>query len=415
MNDNVSIQVEKMSKQYEIISGRQRHDTIRELISERFKSAFRRNRGGQEKGTFWALQDVSLQVNKGEILGIIGHNGAGKSTLLKILSRVTEPTQGSAVIRGRVGSLLEVGTGFHMELTGRENIYLNGAILGMRKTEISKKFDEIVSFSELEKFLDMPVKRYSSGMYVRLAFSVAAHLRPDILLLDEVLAVGDLDFQRKCMDYANSLKNDNATILLVSHNMFSIKAMCSRAVCLEDGKICYDGPAAEAIEFYERNSSKIQAVKEADAQKFTVRLLDMTISDEDGNPCYIFDHGQRMRIRLKFTTTKPSSNPNFIVAFIRSDNVNCINFCTALDGFQISSICGESTIELITPNLKLVAELYTIHVLVRDSSFQNLHCFQIGPRFHIRHDLLNTHFGVYHEHANWSWVDDGLARTECTS
>ena len=406
MDNNIAIQVHKMSKQYEIISGRQRHDTLRELIAERFQTAFRRNGSAREKSTFWALQDVSLQVNKGEILGIIGHNGAGKSTLLKILSRVTEPTCGSAVIRGRVGSLLEVGTGFHMELTGRENIYLNGAILGMRKDEISKKFDEIVSFSELEKFLDMPVKRYSSGMYVRLAFSVAAHFRPDILLLDEVLAVGDLDFQRKCMDYANSLKNDNATILLVSHNMFSIKVMCNRAICLEDGKLCFDGPATEAIEFYEKNSSKKQHVSPADAHKFPIRFTDITISDEDGNPCYIFDHGQRMRIRLKFTTARPLKDPNFIIAFIRSDNVNCINFCTALDDFQIASIDGESSIELITPNLKLVAELYTIHALVRDSSFQNLYSFQVGPKFHIRHNLLNTHFGVFHEHAKWSWVDD---------
>ena len=415
MNNNIAIKVDKISKQYRIISGRQRHDTLRELISERFQSAFRRKGSARNKSTFWALQDVSLQVDKGEILGIIGHNGAGKSTLLKILSRVTEPTRGSAFVQGRVGSLLEVGTGFHMELTGRENIYLNGAILGMKKDEISKKFDEIVSFSELEKFLDMPVKRYSSGMYVRLAFSVAAHLRPDILLLDEVLAVGDLDFQRKCMDYANSLKRDNSTILLVSHNMFSIKAMCSRAICLEDGKICYDGPTAEAIEFYERKASKIHPVKDGDVDKFAVHLTDINISDEDGNPCYVFEHGQRMRIRIKFTTTKPVSDPNFIIAFIRSDNVNCINYCTAMDGFDIQSICGENTIELITPNLKLVAELYTIHVLVRDSSFQNLHCFEVGPKFHIRHGLLNPHFGVFHEHAGWSWVENGLARTECTS
>ena len=399
MNNSIAIKVDKISKQYEIISGRQRHDTLRDVISERFKSVFRRNRIANNKSTFWALQDVSFQVNQGEILGIIGHNGAGKSTLLKILSRITEPTRGSAVIRGRVGSLLEVGTGFHWELTGRENIYLNGAILGMRKDEISEKFDEIVSFSELEKFIDMPVKRYSSGMYVRLAFSVAAHLKPDILLLDEVLAVGDLDFQRKCMDYANSLKNASSTILLVSHNMFSIKTMCDRAVCLEDGKICYDGTPAEAIEFYERNSSKIHPLKRADAHKFSVHIMDMSINDEDGNPCYVFDYGQRMRIWLKFTTTKPVNNPNFIIAFIRSDNVNCVNYCTATDDFHIPSICGESTIELITPNLKLVAELYTVHILVRDSSFQNLHCFQIGSKFHVRHELLNTDFGVFHEQA----------------
>jgi lipopolysaccharide transport system ATP-binding protein len=412
MDNNIAIQVDKISKQYDLISERQRHDTIRELITERFRSAFSRNGRAQTRHTFWALKDVSLQVNKGEILGIIGNNGAGKSTLLKILSRVTEPTTGSAVIRGRVGSLLEVGTGFHWELTGRENIYLSGAILGMTKEEISEKFDEIVNFSELDRFLDMPVKRYSSGMYVRLAFSVAAHLRPDILLLDEVLSVGDLDFQRKCMDYAKSLKEDNATILLVSHNMFSIKSMCSRALCMEDGKILFDGPVAEAIEYYERNSSKIRDLRKDDAHRFAVHLTDMTLSDEEGNPCYVFDHGQRMRIRLKLKATKPVHDPNIIVAFVRSDNVNCINFCTALDGFTLPSIDGESVIELLTPNLKLVAEFYTIHVVVRDRSFQNLHLFQIGPSFHIRHDLLNPHFGVFHEPARWSLCEDVSVRSE---
>ena len=197
---NIAIQVANLSKKYEITVGKHRHDTLRDQISDSVRSLFQRNgRSRGQKETFWALKDVSFEVKTGEVLGIIGRNGAGKSTLLKILSRITEPTEGDAEIYGRVGSLLEVGTGFHPELTGRENIYLNGAILGMKKAEIDRKFDEIVAFSGVEKFIDTPVKRYSSGMYVRLAFAVAAHLEPEILIVDEVLAVGDAEFQKKCL------------------------------------------------------------------------------------------------------------------------------------------------------------------------------------------------------------------------
>ncbi|HLA81302.1 MAG TPA: ABC transporter ATP-binding protein, partial [Thermoleophilia bacterium] len=198
----------------------------------------------------WALRDVSLEIPEGQIVGVIGRNGAGKSTLLKILSRITEPTEGRAEIRGRVGSLLEVGTGFHPELTGRENIYLNGAILGMRKREIDRKFDEIVGFAEIDRFLDTPVKRYSSGMHVRLAFAVAAHLEPDILLVDEVLAVGDVAFQRKCMGKMSSVAQEGRTILFVSHNMSAIQNLCNRGIVISQGRMVFDGPAGQAVTEY---------------------------------------------------------------------------------------------------------------------------------------------------------------------
>jgi lipopolysaccharide transport system ATP-binding protein len=200
--------------------------------------------------TFWALKDVSLEVKEGEVLGLIGRNGAGKTTLLKILSRITKPTTGWAEIRGRVGSLLEVGTGFHQELTGRENTFLSGAILGMSKSEITRKFDEIVAFAELEKFIDTPVKHYSSGMYVRLAFAVAAHLEPEILLVDEVLAVGDIRFQKKCMGKMGDVARGGRTVVLVSHNMAAINALSSRVVMLKDGGIVFDGPTSEATARY---------------------------------------------------------------------------------------------------------------------------------------------------------------------
>jgi lipopolysaccharide transport system ATP-binding protein len=200
--------------------------------------------------TFWALKDVSLQVNEGEVLGLIGRNGAGKTTLLKILSRITKPTMGWAEIHGRVGSLLEVGTGFHPELTGRENTFLSGAILGMPKSEITRKFDEIVAFAELEKFIDTPVKHYSSGMYVRLAFAVAAHLEPEILLVDEVLAVGDITFQKKCLGKMGDVAHAGRTVVLVSHNMAAVNALCSRCIEMQRGSIVFDGPTAEATTRY---------------------------------------------------------------------------------------------------------------------------------------------------------------------
>lgn len=411
MMNKVAIRAEKLSKQYRVGAGLGRHNTLRDLITEGLKSAFRRNgRHAPRPGEFWALKDVDFEVNEGEILGIIGHNGAGKSTLLKILSRVTEPTEGRVEMNGRVGSLLEVGTGFHWELSGRENIYLSGAIMGMRKSEIDRKFDEIVSFAEIEKFLDMPVKRYSSGMYVRLAFSVAAHLEPEILLLDEVLAVGDLEFQRKCMAYAQNLKEKHSTILFVSHSMFAIKSMCTRVICLAHGSIQFDGSTEDGIRFYEDNIrlSKLNFTGMgtnvgSETPQEPIRITGCDILDADGLPCTLFNHGQRMRVRLTFCADQTLEGLNFIIAFIRSDNVQCCNFNTAMDGLHIPTLTGEGMVELLTPPLKLVSEMYTLHVLVRDESFNGMHCSLIGGTFHVRHPLLSTHFGVFHETAEWSY------------
>jgi ABC-type polysaccharide/polyol phosphate transport system ATPase subunit len=242
---SLAIKAEHLAKRYKVAVGRQ-HNTLREHLSDKFKSLLRRGRrsptaGSPDPKTFWALIDVSIDIKEGETVGLIGRNGAGKSTLLKIFSRITEPTGGRARVCGRIGSLLEVGTGFHHELSGRENLYLSGAILGMKKAEIDRKFDAIVAFAEIEKFIETPVKHYSSGMYVRLAFAVAAHLEPDILLIDEVLSVGDLAFQTKCIDHAKRLQSSGATVLFVSHNMFSIKSMCNRVIYLSGGRVRFDG------------------------------------------------------------------------------------------------------------------------------------------------------------------------------
>jgi lipopolysaccharide transport system ATP-binding protein len=245
------IEVENIGKLYRIGLGKRHVSTLRDELTERLSLSGRRTRAS--KSDFWALNGVSFSIQKGDAVGIIGRNGAGKSTLLKVLSQITPPTTGRITMRGRVASLLEVGTGFHPELTGRENIYLNGAILGMARREISRKFDDIVAFAEVDKFLDTPVKRYSSGMYVRLAFAVAAHLEAEILIVDEVLAVGDAAFQQKCLDKMGSVSKGGRTVLFVSHNMNAVDTLCSRAVLIDGGRVAADGKAGEIIGRYLRS------------------------------------------------------------------------------------------------------------------------------------------------------------------
>lgn len=260
---DVVIRVEGLSKKYRIGVRREKYKTLRDSLVETAAAPFRRlnnairgngskdkSREDRESHSFWALKDVSFEIKCGEVVGVIGRNGAGKSTLLKVLSRITEPTEGYAEIYGRVGALLEVGTGFHPELTGRENVFLNGAILGMRREEIARKFDEIVEFAEVAKFIDTPVKRYSSGMHLRLAFSVAAHLEPEILLVDEVLAVGDVAFQKKCVGKMEDVASQGRTVLFVSHNLAAIKELCQTSVVLNDGKLDYRGPVVQGLARY---------------------------------------------------------------------------------------------------------------------------------------------------------------------
>ena len=288
MDNDLSILVQGIGKRYKIGASQQRADTLRDMITsqaQRIGSGLRgkRNRDN-ESDQIWALRDVSFEVKRGQALGIIGRNGAGKSTLLKVLSRVTDPTEGYGEMRGRVGSLLEVGTGFHPELTGRENIFLNGAILGMHKKEIEARFDEIVAFSEVEKFIDTPVKRYSSGMYLRLAFAVAAHLEPEILVVDEVLAVGDADFQRKCLGKMGDVANSGRTVLFVSHNMSAILRLTQDSIVLDKGKVILNAPSSEAVDFYlNRGLSKVGErfwegeevpVSSAPFRPLAIRILD---------------------------------------------------------------------------------------------------------------------------------------------
>jgi lipopolysaccharide transport system ATP-binding protein len=284
-----AIHVENLGKEYRIGQSISSYQTLRETLSERFGA---NKHAGQKKEllpeTIWALQDVSFDIEQGQVIGVVGRNGAGKSTLLKVLSRVTEPTKGLVEIYGRVGSLLEVGTGFHPELTGRENIFLNGAILGMKRTEIQDKFDEIVSFAEVEKFIDTPVKRYSSGMYLRLAFAVAAHLEPEILVVDEVLAVGDADFQRKCLGKMSDVAKQGRTVLFVSHNMSAILRLTQETMVIDKGHLLLRAPTTEAVDFYlsrglTQEGQRIWQPDEIPAQAAPFKPVALRLLDEKGH------------------------------------------------------------------------------------------------------------------------------------
>ncbi len=298
------IRAENLKKQYRLGVGKVRYGTLREAVTERLRSTLGRRRGAADD-TFWALKGVGFEINPGEVVGIIGRNGAGKSTLLKILSRITEPTDGRVEVYGRVGSLLEVGTGFHQELTGRENIYLNGSILGMSRKEIESKFDQIVDFSEIGKFLDTPVKRYSSGMYVRLAFAVAAHLEPEILLVDEVLAVGDASFQRKCLDKMKDVGQRGRTVLFVSHNMPAITRLCERTILLDEGRILKDGPSHQVVGTYLKSGLGTTARREwEDLSKApgneVVRLCGVRVLAEDGETIEAVDVRRAVGIEMEY-------------------------------------------------------------------------------------------------------------------
>ncbi len=316
------------------------------------------SQAGPEPNTMWALKDISFSINQGEIVGIIGRNGAGKSTLLKILSKITEPTSGKAILRGRVSSLLEVGTGFHPELTGRENIYLNGAILGMRKNEIDKKFDEIVAFAEIDKFIDTPVKHYSSGMHVRLAFAVAAHLEPEILLVDEVLAVGDIAFQKKCVGEIQNVANKGRTVLFVSHNMQAILALTQNTIMLEAGKASAIGSTSVVVQKY---CDALRSIYEGGYRDLTaaergggdqkVRLIKVTLKNSEDEITNCFNYGEPIIVILELSSDV-YSNEGSVGFGIRTPDGAFLFVSSSSDAGQFLQICpGTFTIEAkIDPN-----------------------------------------------------------------
>jgi lipopolysaccharide transport system ATP-binding protein len=320
---NIAIRAEGIGKQYRIGLQRERYYTFRDALISMAKAPFRRLRrlsgqAGSDSEMFWALNNVSLEVKHGELLGIIGRNGAGKSTLLKILCRVTRPTTGFADLYGMVGSLLEVGTGFHPELTGRENIYLSGATLGMRKAEIAKKFDEIVDFSGVEKFLDTPAKHYSSGMYVRLAFAVAAHLEPEILLVDEVLAVGDAEFQKKCLGKMEDVARGGRTVLFVSHQLAMIGKLCSRSILLDEGKIAMAAETSAVIAQYLDWTGGLRSISLSDRRdrkgSGAIRFTAVLTENVDHKSVSAFRSGENVRLVFEFQNNTGRDLQNVLFA-----------------------------------------------------------------------------------------------------
>jgi lipopolysaccharide transport system ATP-binding protein len=382
----IAIQVENLGKLYRI-GERQRYKALRDTLSDalyapvRVAASLLNGRNGHgptvsnrsSNNHIWALKDISFDVKKGEAVGIIGRNGAGKSTLLKILSRITKPTEGYVRMHGRIGSLLEVATGFHPELTGRENVYLNGAIIGMRKKEIDRKFDEIVDFAEIEKFIDTPVKLYSSGMYVRLAFAVAAHLEPEILLVDEVLAVGDAAFQKKCLGKMGDVAREGRTVLFVSHNMAAIESLCKSCLLLNQGKKDSKGNPEVVIRRYMglSNASHSASVEfgpqtgERFGPKELAILHSLRMSDRDGNPVRVVRMGEPLLVQLKIEFKEAGAGFEIGVAIVNTYGVYLHYFVSTWEGFHQVDSRGLKTVEVEVPALCLFPGTYFVSVWVK--------------------------------------------------
>jgi ABC-type polysaccharide/polyol phosphate transport system ATPase subunit len=321
------------------------------------------------KEDFWALKDVSFEVPRGEALGIIGHNGAGKSTILKLLSRITTPSAGEIMINGRLSALIEVGSGFHPELTGRENIYLNGSILGMLRREITDKLESIVSFAELRQFIDTPVKRYSSGMYVRLGFSIAAHLNPDILLLDEVLAVGDAAFQAKCIQRITELKQGGTTIIFISHDLRAVQKLCDRVILLKRGQIEADGGPEETIALYQSSSQQLAAEtagSRGQQPSGEAEVTSLTFYDEAGHECLAFETGKPMKAVLNYRVFQPLTDVIFEVQFYSQEGPLRSFFSSETSGAQIDLQPGEGSIVFDCSSVGLGPGMYFIDTGIRN-------------------------------------------------
>jgi lipopolysaccharide transport system ATP-binding protein len=360
------IKVEHLSKRYRIGHLRDSRDALRHRIESWFRNPWRRLRSWRERHgnkieDFWALKDVSFEINEGDVVGFIGRNGAGKSTLLKILSRITEPTEGRVWMRGRIASLLEVGTGFHQELTGRENIFLNGAILGMTREEIKRKFDEIVAFSEVEDFLDTPVKRYSSGMYVRLAFAVAAHLEPEILIVDEVLAVGDAQFQKKCLGKMGEVARGGRTVLFVSHNLNAVTSLCNKAVVLKKGSLVFTGDVREGISVYGASTEVSGRVDFTEFKKDSVmRTMDIW---QNGKPSDgVLEPMSEIILDFSLAAAKRLPTPKLSVAFTNSKGDRIFAVGSWLGPRALPSLEGKQTIHIQFTMPPIVPGRYTLDI-----------------------------------------------------
>jgi lipopolysaccharide transport system ATP-binding protein len=400
---NPAISIENLGKRYTVDHQRGNGDGIRHVLEGAVRSPLAWLRSGKssklQHADFWALRGLSFQIEQGEVVGIIGRNGAGKSTLLKILSRITVPTEGRIYINGRIASLLEVGTGFHQELTGRENIFLNGAILGMSRAEIVRKFDEIVDFSGVEEFLDMPVKRYSSGMYVRLAFAVAAHLEPEILIVDEVLAVGDAAFQRKCLGKMGSFAQSGRTVLFVSHNVEAIRTLCQRGIWLKDGGLHRDGSAEEILEDYYNSAFNELSFSCANPDYgFTVQKV--ALKNDQGEETNVFCPGDDLIVEISYDARKPIEKP-LIALGVLGMTGSCFASNMLLDGHSPARLEGTGKIVCTFRSIPLLPQSYAVKMSVRT---ENVKEFIVGYQevasFSVVGDLSD--YGYKGEFLTWA-------------
>jgi lipopolysaccharide transport system ATP-binding protein len=410
MND-IAIRVENLSKQYRIGARQDAHPTLRDTLAGTFTGPYRRIRrllqgsGGavtEADRTIWALKDVSFEIKHGEVVGVIGSNGAGKTTLLKILSRITEPAEGYAKIRGRVGSLLEVGTGFHPELTGRENIYLNGAILGMKREEINRRFDEIVDFASIDKFLDTPVKHYSSGMYVRLAFAVAAHLETEVLLVDEVLAVGDAAFQKKCLRKMGEAAQEGRTILFISHNMTAVRNLCTRALLLREGHLASDGAVDDVIFQYlkthdtaEKLAREWHDINSAPGND-KIRINSVSLVSHEGKQDAVLSLSNPIQIEVAFWNMQPDATIIINLAIYSIDDtlifVSLTSDSPEWDAGKNNKGLYKYTCEI--PGFLLNSGTYRIRLLFLNELVEHLYDFESAITFSV-YDIENRNIQWY--------------------
>lgn len=399
---DIAIQAENLSKRYYIGAnqGKFKYKTIRGAFTEMATAPFRRAGNllrGQATGAaelnqaIWALKDISFEVKHGEVVGIIGRNGAGKSTLLKILSRITEPTEGRARIRGRVGSLLEVGTGFHPELTGRENIFLNGSILGMKRAEIERKFDEIVAFAEVDQFIDTPVKHYSSGMYVRLAFGVAAHLEPEILVVDEVLAVGDAAFQKKCLGKMGDVAKQGRTVLFVSHNMTAMLSLCSTAFWIDKGRIIYSGGVDDTVDRYVQSTTSLPSVPLSDRADRkgdgSVRLMSLSVAgaDKAAGDSTIYP-SDRLNLQIGYQAPKVVQRPRLLISIYNYQNVRVFRLDSELTGELPEQLPASGQITCLTSPTNLVPGEYFLNVAILTGGVSMADYVEYACTFSVEHE-----------------------------
>jgi len=415
------IEVKGVGKKYRI-GERQPYLALRDVLTNIVKAPVRwfrsfKNNSNTRATDFWALKDINFNVEKGDVFGIIGRNGAGKSTLLKILSRITPPTEGQITLRGRVGSLLEVGTGFHPELTGRENIYLNGAILGMRKDEIKQKFNEIVEFSGIEKFLDTPVKRYSSGMYVRLAFAVAAHLEPDILIVDEVLAVGDAEFQKKCLGKMKEVTSqEGRTVLFVSHNLSAVKNLCNKCILLEDGKIKLMGETSHVIDVYLSNDNTSSVVEIDERQHLkgnnSARIKQMSLCGKNNDHKTSFVVNESLVLEIVYDVKSVGQVLSFWLIFSDSEGRNIISSFQKDSGFIESPALGINRLRVEFLELGLLPGKYNISAGIFTHHGSGIefadwvdNCLKFDvDNFFINGQVFDQRLGIVDKKANWQII-----------